>query len=195
MDAPRNLASRIILCFCVLLSGHALAGERPEPITRPLVILGADAEHARQISWAFERFRAAGLDGLPPIEVHLHPSRDDCKGRLGSYRAGRIELCTMDSSDPYAKKFALHEMAHAWTEANVDHAMEARFMRLREVDAWNGADLAWKERGIEQAAEIVAWGLGEGNIQPLLPEPAETQELIDAYVLLTGNMPITPASA
>jgi hypothetical protein len=96
----------------------------------------------------------------------------------------------MDSSDPYARKFALHEMAHAWTEANVDQAMEARFMRIRGVDAWNDPDLAWKERGIEQAAEIIAWGLGEGEIQPLLPEPPETRELIDAYVLLTGSMPI-----
>lgn len=195
MDTTRTLTSRILLLTCVLLSGHALSGERPEPATRPLVILGADAEHARQISWAFERFEAAGLDGLPPLEVHLHPSREDCKGRLGSYRAGRIELCTTDSSDPYARKFALHEMAHAWTEMNLDPAVEARFMRLRGVDAWNDPNLEWKARGIEQAAEIIAWGIGEGEIQPLLPEPAETQELIDAYVLLTGNMPIAPASA
>ena len=194
MDATRTLASRILLITCVLLSGHALAGERPEPAARPLVILGADGEHRRQISWAFERFRAAGLDDLPPLEVHLHPARDDCKGRLGSYRAGRIELCTMDSSDPYERKFALHEMAHAWTEANLDQALEARFMRLRGVLGWNDPGLAWKERGIEQAAEIIAWGLGEGEIQPLLPAPAETQELIDAYVLLTGNAPIVATS-
>jgi hypothetical protein len=195
MDATRTLTSRIVLIACALLSGHALAGARPEPVTRPLVILGADAEHARQISWAFERFRAAGLEDLPPLEVHLHPSPDDCKGRLGSYRAGRIELCTTDSSDPYARKFALHEMAHAWTEANLDPATEARFMRLRGVNAWNDPHLAWKDRGIEQAAEVIAWGLGEGEIQPLLPEPAETRELIDAYVLLTGTMPIAIASA
>lgn len=195
MDATRTFASRILLLTCVLLSGHALGGERPQPVGRPLVILGADTEHARQISWAFERFQAAGLDDLPPLEVHLHPSRDDCKGRLGSYRTGRIELCTMDSSDPFARKFALHEMAHAWTEANVDQATEARFMRLRGVGAWNDPARAWKERGIEQAAEIIAWGIGEGEIQPLLPEPAETQELIDAYVLLTGNAPIVPTSA
>jgi hypothetical protein len=49
--------------------------------------------------------------------------------------------------------------------------------------------------GIEQAAEIIAWGIGEGEIQPLLPEPAQTQELIDAFVLLTGTMPIAPAPA
>jgi hypothetical protein len=195
MDLTRTFASRIVLFVCVLLSGHALAGEHPEAVNRPLVIFGADAEHARQISWAFERFAAAGLQDLPSLEVHLHPSRDDCKGRLGSYRAGRIELCTMDSSDPYARKFALHEMAHAWTEANVDQAMEARFMRFRGVDGWNDPGLAWKERGIEQAAEIIAWGLGEGQIQPLLPAPAQTQELIDAYVLLTGNMPIALGSA
>jgi hypothetical protein len=194
MDLTRTFASRIVLFVCVLLSGHALAGEHPEAVNRPLVIFGADAEHARQISWAFARFEAAGLHDLPPLEVHLHASRDECKGWLGSYRAGRIQLCTMDSSDPYAKKFALHEMAHAWTEANVDLAIETRFMRLRGVDAWNDPNLEWKSRGIEQAAEIIAWGIGEGEIQPLLPEPAETQELIDAYVLLTGNMPIASAS-
>ena len=52
----------------------------------------------------------------------------------------------------------------------------------------------WKDRGTEQAAEIVTWGLGEGEIAPLLPEATDRSTLARLYELLTGREPITPAA-
>jgi hypothetical protein len=87
----------------------------------------------------------------------------------------RIDPCTEDSSDPCQRKFALHEMAHAWIESNVDAAVMKRFMDVRGIAAWNDRSFDWKDRGTEQAAEIVTWGLGEGQIAPLLPEATDAR--------------------
>jgi len=48
--------------------------------------------------------------------------------------------------------------------------------------------------GTEQAAEIITWGLGEGQISPLLPEATDAPTLARLYELLTGREPITPAA-
>ena len=52
----------------------------------------------------------------------------------------------------------------------------------------------WKQRGTEQAAEIVTWGIGDGEVSPLLPEAVDTPTLARLYELLTGREPITPAA-
>jgi hypothetical protein len=49
--------------------------------------------------------------------------------------------------------------------------------------------------GTEQAAEVTTWGLGEGEISPLLPTVPSTQTLASLYEMLTGRAPITPAVA
>jgi hypothetical protein len=114
---------------------------------------------------------------------------------LGLYLAGRIDLCTEGLLEPYARKFALHEMAHAWTEANLPDEVLDRFLRIRGIATWNDQRLPWRERGAEQAAEIITWGLGEGEIAPVLPTPVDAETLASLYVLLTGRAPITPAAA
>jgi hypothetical protein len=61
--------------------------------------------------------------------------------------------------------------------------------------AWNDRRYDWKQRGTEQAAEIVTWGLGEGEIAPLLSTRVDAETLASLYVLLTGHAPITLAAA
>jgi hypothetical protein len=194
--ATRTLGSRIALFVCLIVAAAILGSQRPAPAAqRPLTIHGATASEELVIDWSIRRYREAGLDGMPDLEVYLHRSQDQCKGGIGYYLAGRIDLCTKASSEPYQRKFALHEMAHGWIDANVDAATLDRFMDLRGIDAWNDriAD-DWKDRGTEQAAEIVTWGLGEGEIAPLLPEVVDAPTLSRLYELLTGREPITPAA-
>ena len=194
--ATRTHSRRIALLLCLITAATILGGQRSAPAREPLVIHGANAAEERAIDWSVRRYRTAGLDGMPDLEVYLHGAHEDCNGGIGLYHAGRIDLCTKESSEPYQRKFALHEMVHAWTEANVDAAVLERFMDARGIDAWNDriAD-DWKERGTEQAAEIITWGLGEGEIAPLLPEITEAPTLARLYELLTGRRPITPAAS
>ena len=195
MDAgTRTLAARIALMACLAVAAFAYGPKAPAATPRPLTVSGATAVQERAVDWAFHRYGQAGLRNLPPLEVHLHEAHDDCGGGLGLYYAGRIDLCTKSSSEPYQRKFALHEMAHAWTQANVPDDVLRAFMQRQRVTAWNDRSLPWKERGTEQAAEVITWGLGQGEIAPLLPETLDPATLAALYEMLTGRAPITPAA-
>jgi hypothetical protein len=195
MDAATSTRSRRIALFLGLVVSVTILGtQRPAPADEPLVIHGASAAEERAIDWSIRRYREAGLEGMPDLEVYLHGSHADCDGGLGLYHAGRIDLCTKESSEPYQRKFAVHEMAHGWVETDVDPEVLDRFMDIRGIAAWNDRNFAWKERGTEQAAEIITWGLGEGEIAPLLPETTDPETLARLYRLLTARDPITPAA-
>ena len=194
MDTVTRIRSRRIAFFlCLVVWAVILGSQRPAPAAEPLAIHGADAAEEGAIDWSIRRYREAGLEGMPDLDVYLHRADEPCDGGLGLYFAGRIDLCTKESSEPYQRKFALHEMAHAWTEANVSTEVLQRFMDLRGIAAWNDRSFDWKERGTEQAAEIITWGLGEGEIAPLLPEATDAPTLSRLYQLLTGCEPISRA--
>jgi hypothetical protein len=185
---------RIAVLLLLAAAATTLGGQRPAPAREPLVIHGANAAEERAIDWSIRRYREAGLEGMPDLEVYVHRSNGGCRDGIGYYLAGRIDLCTTESSEPYQRKFALHEMAHGWIETNVGGAVLDRFMEVRGIAAWNDRSSDWKQRGTEQAAEIVTWGLGEGEIAPLLPEALDAPALGRLYELLTGREPITPAA-
>jgi hypothetical protein len=191
----RTWIRRTAAALAIAAATMTLGATRAAPAPGPITFTGADATDEAAVDWALHRFRTAGLRDLPTIQVHLHMDREACNGGLGLYYMNRIDLCTKDSSEPYARKYALHEIAHAWAEINVDADLMRRFMDVRGVDAWNDKRIPWKERGTEQAAEIITWGLGEGEIEPTLSEPLTSKALAGLYELLTGRAPISPASA
>ena len=155
-----------------------------------MVISGATAAEERTVDWAMRRFRVGGLEGLPPLEVFCTGRARRATGAWGlTSRVGSICAPT-DLLEPIARKYALHEMAHAWIEANLADERLVRFLRIRGIATWNDQRLPWKERGAEQAAEIITWGLGEGEVAPLLPTPVDAETLASLYVLLTGRAPI-----
>ena len=194
MDTRTRTLSRWISAPLALLASLTLLGaaDRPAAPQPRIAIVGADATQQDMVTWAANRYEAAGLEGMPPLEFHFHQDRTDCGGEIGRYHLGRVDLCTADSSEPYAKKFLLHEMAHAWTETNVGTAVRQRFMELQGISTWNDLSVEWKERGFEQTAEVIVWGIGEGQVAPLLPLPIDTDRLLAAYTLLTGRAPINP---
>ncbi len=194
MDTATHTHRRRIALLLVLAAAMTLGGQRPAPARQPLTIHGANAAEECAIDWSIRRYRDAGLDGLPDLDVYVHTTHEECNGGIGLYHAGRIDLCTRESSEPYQRKFALHEMAHGWIETNVDGAILDRFMDIRGIVAWNDGSYDWKQRGTEQAAEIVTWGIGDGEVSPLLPEAVDTPTLARLYELLTGREPITPAA-
>lgn len=193
--ARRTLPSRIALFLCFVVSIAILGRQQPSPAHGWLTIHGATAAEERTIDWAIRRYRHAGLANLPQLDVYEHASGEGCRGNLGLYYQGRIDLCTRYSTEPDARKFALHEIAHAWIEANGTASILQRFMRRRRIEAWDDRNLPWEERGIEQAAEVVTWGLGEGETVPQIAKPTDASTLTRLYELLTGREPITPAAS
>jgi hypothetical protein len=152
-----------------------------------ITIEGGTTAQRAIAEWAVGRFDIGGLN-LPSLEIRLHPDQDGCRGRLGYWEEGVANLCATHTNH-IAVRTMIHELAHAWLDANVSQSDRNGFLALRGLRTWNGQDVAWDERGYEQAAEIVAWGLhdqGTGIHTPAIPGNS-AQELADAYLFLTSR--------
>jgi hypothetical protein len=191
----RTLATRIALIVCLAAAALAFGPKGPAETPRPLTISGASAAQEQAVDWAFHRYGEAGLENMPPLDIHMYRDHGPCNGGLGLANQGRIALCTKSSSEPFQRRFALHEMAHAWIATNVPGDVLRAFMQRQRVAGWNDRSYPWKERGTEQAAEVITWGLGEGEIAPLLPTVLDAETLASLYEMLTDGVPITPAAA
>lgn len=159
--------------------GHA----EPIPVAPGVTVFEADREHVRLVRWAATRFDSAGLVA-PAVEVHFHRDTTPCLGHLGSELGGRVDLCVAIVSE-VARKTLLHEMGHAWIDANMTASDRERFMAERGLVAWNDSAVPWDDRAYEHGAEIIAWGLGDRYIAPTIPD-REPARLTSGFELLTG---------
>ena len=133
---------------------------------RPAVsISGGSAQHRRTVLDAVDRFASSGLD-LPDLHVRIHVDNSGCMGKQGLFRrsgdVGVIDLC-------FTGEFlALHELGHAWERFNLADDDRVEFMRSTGASTWRSTDVIWRNRGAEQAANVIANGL--------LSAPLETTE-------------------
>ena len=158
----------------------------PVPGTPQVVVVDAPPVAMELAVWAVGRFEAAGLE-LPPTEVHFHDGIEGCRGFLGYAQGGRVDLCVRLEMEAGPQRLVLHELAHAWESATLDEVCRERFLQLRGLDAWAGDDVEWKQRGIEQLAEIVAWGLADGAMAPMIDGDRDPQALSEAYDLVRSR--------
>jgi hypothetical protein len=192
IDAGARLGAVILgLATCLLIS------ELPSPA---MELKAVEVEHEVRIygappqialgSWAVRRFQRAGL-AVPPTEIRFYADLGTCDGHLGYAAGGRIDLCTLDV-DAMSRHAILHELAHLWLDANTSQLLRDRFLELRGLSSWNKTTDSWMLRGYEQAAELMAWVLGERIITPKIPnnDPAL---LAEAFELLTGIQTSTAA--
>lgn len=149
-----------------------------------------DAPQADAISWALALFEKADLD-LPVIEFVGHDDRDACHGRDGAARrtdeGARISLCAREIG-PVQEWVILHEIAHAWDYHNLDDERRAAFLELRGLEAWR--DGVWHERGAENAAEIMVWGLIDRPVKPGHIYDNSCEQLLAGYLVLVGEEPL-----
>jgi hypothetical protein len=174
------------------MAAMTLAVNRIE--TRIEVTGGTPAQQA-MARWAVGRFEAEGLE-LPALEIRFHPSPNGCEGRMGGYSNGTADLCG-EHVNRMSRRTLLHEMAHGWVDATVSADLEARFLRLRQLETWNDHAVDWEERGTEHAAEIISWALdgqGIGTERPSIPRN-DPEQLAAAYELLTGHPLPAPAGS
>lgn len=152
-----------------------------------VAVIGGTAGQRTMALRAVDRFVADGLS-LPALEIRFHAHRSGCHWRLGYYEDGVASICGTHVNQ-MAFRGLLHEMAHGWLNANLSEIDRARFLDLRGLRVWNDPEVPWDERGFEQAAEIMAWALGDqgdGILRPSFPDNS-IGELRAAYGLLTGH--------
>jgi hypothetical protein len=146
-------------------------------------VSGATPQQLELARWAVGRFKIAGLQA-PVVEIRFHTDASGCDGHLGYAQAGRVDVCTVLANE-MARRNLLHEMGHIWIDQNVPEMRRERFLDLRGLSSWNSSTNPWQVRGYEQAAETMAWALGDRILSPQIPDNHPAQ-LVAAFELLTG---------
>jgi hypothetical protein len=170
---------------------------------RPVALLNSSPELDRLLAWAFRRFDVAGLRPPSVGSITFASGSGRCTGIAGRVRSdadGAHVLLCLDPASAcvgedcatftfHAQATALHELAHAWDSTWLDEPTRQAFLELRGLEDWRGRGVAWEERGVEQAAEILMWGLLEAaRPLPRLHGPS-CDELLAGYRLLTDGIP------
>lgn len=151
------------------------------------------------IRWAMDRFAKMGLSAPPVTSVAFDPYAPSCDDSLALSTftgattdvlvCGDAEsLCDEDGClvDSFSRRILLHEFAHAWLNAYVDEATEGGFVALMGLSTWDDTGEPWARRGIEWAAETLAWGLHDHPVGMFAFGDPSCETLTDGFRWLTG---------
>ncbi|MEW1952634.1 nuclear transport factor 2 family protein [Terrabacter sp. NPDC080008] len=154
------------------------------------------------VRWAMARFPDAGLEApqvaFVAFGAEAHPQ--ECTGgtwglATQSDASAHVFLCLTveQAATTFQRSVLLHELAHAWTWQNIDTSLRQQFVARMRLPAWDGGAVPWSRRGIEQAADVLAWGLS-GDAPPAEELAGHgCADLTAMFRLLTGTAPLQPA--
>jgi hypothetical protein len=196
-------------------SGHEVAAAEQLAIDTMVIggqrvdLVNAGREQADLVRSLLERYVSGSL-AQPDVAVVWFPPSVDCSLSEGIARreddrfegGHTVTLCFIP--DPMALGWedewwsahvvhqGLHELAHVWMYDHLDDIDQLAFLRRVGLDVWQDADAFWPQRGVEVAAETIAWGLATSDMSAeYLIEPVpDCEELTARYVLLTGQAPL-----
>lgn len=160
---------------------EVVAWATQQPAAPGLTVSGGTEKQRALLADALRRFQGAGLT-LPDLEVVFSDDSSVCNGAIGyfspAFTPWRVSICNRHVTSVY-----LHELAHAWTRANLDNSTRSAFEDLRGLSNWNDRDQPWKERAFEVAANVIAAGLSD-RADPPTEHGIETR--LAGFTLLTG---------
>ena len=143
-------------------------------------IYNASPETTNVISRSQDRFAETGLE-LPALRIYVHENKEGCQGYEGLFsrhEGGRIDFCTDDAT------IILHELAHAWEHHELTDEDRKAFLESRGLTELDSLDVERHERGIELAANIVAFGLRR---DPLTQRKVDLfGHMLEGFEFLTG---------
>lgn len=153
------------------------------------------------VRWGISRFPAARLTA-PTVasvafseEAHQAQCAGDLRGlALKAGPSSRIYLCYAEdgTSPPFARELLLHELAHVWMWENLDQPTQQRFIDRFDLPTWDVTDVPRDKRGIEQAADVIAWGLADEPSRNSLLANRSCADRAEAFKLLTNAAPLQP---
>lgn len=158
----------------------------------------------RLVAWGLGRFEAAGLAPPTIASVTFTLFSNDCEDVRALYRAapegatlifcfGEGLACQDDACDdftPAGRSEMLHELAHAWMHTSLDDSIERRFLDHVGLATWNDPTTAWERRGVEHAAETIAWGLMDCDVRMLRIGNPGPEDLATGFRILTDIDPL-----
>ena len=173
-----------------------------------ITVLNGGRRQIGLVKWGLQRFEQAGLTAPTPDVVAFPPTRSCAHGArtaktvYGSEQT-RVDMCLLqgdiciapcDTMQAIARLTILHELAHVWERQNVDDATREAFLAQRGLDVWSepspSAAHDRSELGIEQAADMIAWGLLDEELLMVVIPDATPEDLQAGFRMLTGVDPI-----
>lgn len=169
---------------------------------RTIELVGPSPDGRRLLMWAFSRFETAGLAEPVVDAIHFGDGTVGCERASGWTRPSPdgVELAICLPEDRLcldgagtelanlAKFCALHELAHTWMLAHLDPSAERDFLVHAGLDEWHPtADTEWHRRGVEYAAELLAWGLMDTPMTLVRIESPSCEHAAEGFAVLTGE--------
>jgi hypothetical protein len=180
---------------------------------RSVEVVNADGRQAELIHWLFGRYGAGAL-AQPDVAAVWFPPSVDCELSEGiakpadaRFDQGHTVTLCFDADElssgwpdrqwsPHVAHQGLHEFAHVWMYDQLDARDQRAFLERVGLASWRDGNVFWPERGVEVAAETIAWGLAEpGDAAYLIEPPPDCAELTARYTMLTGHDPLTTCEA
>jgi hypothetical protein len=84
----------------------------------------------------------------------------------------------------------LHELAHVWLLGHLDDGTRAAFLEAEGLPVWRSSEVPWHLRGVEQAADTIAWGLMDERIPLTRFGSPDCEATAGSFELLTGTRPL-----
>jgi hypothetical protein len=153
-------------------------------------------------SWSMSRFDATSLP-RPAVASVSFGALEACGSRAGvivdsAINGPGVVLCTDGHTvcrpNPVeCSEFArtarfgmLHELAHVWLLEHMTPSRQQDFMDVIGSKEWQSPNVPWGDRGAEQAAEILAWGLMDQPLDLVRIGSPSCEVRLHAYSVLTG---------
>ena len=154
----------------------------PEPVFAKLTVIGATAEQRQVLDDALVLFDEAGMD-LPPLVVEFAATTDACDGHAGLFRRETTENPATITMCHRLPLYLVHELAHAWDHHSLGENARDLALARWGLENWADHDDEWDERGIERAAQTIAYAL---TLSSPTTNPDILRYVCD-YSLLTGS--------
>ena len=146
-------------------------------------VVGGTVSQRATVTAEVGRYVSAGLE-LPGLEIHIYDNRDGCGGNDGVFvkaeEGWRINIC--DTREMVVR----HEVGHAWAAHNLTAQETDAYTTHWGFGSWNARGTAWSDRGSEDAANVLAWGLDPQTISGALLPDGPLAKRAEAFQMLTG---------
>ena len=147
-------------------------------------------DQVANVEFALSRFAEMGLE-LDEFEVRYFSDAEECASDTGRARAGYLAFgngryVVYNCGTVFT---LLHEMAHVYDVQSLDEATRQAFLAERGLVSWTHDE--WAHAGGEHLADVLAWGLQDGNVRPSRTTPNDDESLYKAFVVATGSDPLS----
>ena len=189
MDTKRLMALTLLIAIAAQFPTANFSRRTAQPDNSLHTMTNLTVAQEELIHSGLKTYERAGLR-LPGIQFIGFDDKEQCNGRVGmAWRRGRetqIWLCTRETG-PFENWVVLHELAHTWDYEMLTPDVRDEFLELRDLEGWRAGE--WHERGSEQTAEIIVWGIIGHPVEMTRFDNTGCSELRQAFLTLTGEEP------